>query len=154
MDKGQLETIFVWIFVALVAVLVFVYGIKMVKNITNLGEDVKTVKFFQDFEKKVNEFYYLDEGSQKTESFWVPSWVESVCFRGTSGSFNPKFDDTTKVFIDLNTGKNVFLVPITNPEIHMKNVELLNNDKNICVKAINGNVDITLINIGGKVNVK
>ena len=126
----------------------------MVKNITDLGEDVKTAKFFQDFEKKVNEFYYLDEGSQKTESFWIPSWAEYVCFRGTSGSFNTVFDDTTKVFIDLNTGKNVFLVPITNPEIHMKNVKLLENDKNICAKAINGNVDITLINSGGKVNVK
>ena len=154
MDKGQLETIFVWIFVALVAVLVFVYGIKMVKNITDLGEDVKTAKFFQDFEKKVNEFYYLDEGSQKTESFWVPGWVEYVCFRGASGNFNIKFDDTTKVFVGINTGKNVFFAPITNPEIHMKNVKLLENDRNICAKVDNGNVDITLINIGGKVNVK
>ena len=153
MDKGQLETIFVWIFVALVAVLVFVYGIKMVKNITDLGEDVKTTKFFQDFEKRVNEFYYLDEGSQKTESFWVPAWVEYVCFRG-SGDFNIQFDKTTQIFVDLNTGKNVFLVPITNPEIHMKKVELLNNDENICVKADSGNVDINLTNSGGRVNVK
>jgi len=153
MSKGQLQTIFIWIFVALVAVLVFVYGIKMVSNITNLGEDVKTAKFFQDFEKRVNEFYYLDDGSQKTESFWVPGWVEYVCFRG-SGDFNINFDDTTRIFIDLNTGKNVFLAPITNPEIHMKNVNLLENDKNICVKADNGNVGITLINSGGRVNVK
>lgn len=138
---------------ALVAVLVFVYGIKMVSNITNLGEDVKTAKFFQDFEKKVNEFYYLDDGSQKTESFWVPAWVEYVCFRGDSGNFI-QLDDTTKIFVDINTGKNVFFSPITNPEIHMKNVKLLNNDKNICVKADNGNVDITLMNVGGKVNVK
>ena len=153
MDKGQLQIIFIWIFVALVAVFVFIYGIKMVKNITDLGEDVRAAKFFQDFEKKVNEFYYLDEGSQKTESFLVPSWVEYVCFRGNSGSF-PKFDETTQIFIDSNIGKNVFLAPITNPEVHMKSVKLLDNDNSFCVEATGGNVDITLINSGGKVNVQ
>lgn len=154
MGKGQLQIIFIWIFVALVAIFVFIYGIKMVKNITDLGEDVRAAKFFQDFGKKVNEFYYLDEGSQKTESFWVPSWVEYVCFRGNSGSFSIPFDETTQIFIDTNNGKNVFLAPITNPEIHMKSVKLLENSNNFCIKADNGNVDITLINSGGKVNVQ
>ena len=153
MSKGQLQIIFIWIFVALVAVFVFIYGIKMVSNITNLGEDVRAAKFFQDFEKRVNEFYYLDEGSQKTESFLVPGWAEYVCFRG-DGDFNIKFDETTKVFIDLNTGKNVFLAPITNPEVHMKNVKLLENSNSFCLGADKGNVDITLINSGGKVNVQ
>jgi len=154
MKKGQMQMIFVWIFVAIVAVLIFLYGFKMIKNISDTGEDVKAVKFFQNFEKKVNEFYYLDEGSTGKETFWIPSKTKSLCFKKENDlDFGIDLDSTTKAFVR-NSDKNVFLNPIENPNIDFKNVDLLEVENSFCVINKGGNVEITFENIGGNVNVK
>lgn len=159
MKKGQTETIFIWIFIAVVAGLIFIFGFKMIKNITNTGEDVVVVKFFQNFEKKVNDFYYLDEGSQGRESFNLPSWVEKVCFRkgnDLSGGFGVTLDAKTRnlVMSDGFVDRNAFLVPIKDSGLHMKNVKFLENSQNNCIDVVNGNIEITFENVGGKVNVR
>ena len=152
MKKGQTQTIFIWIFIAIVAGLILIFGFKMIKNISETGEDVAVVNFFQKFEKRVNEFYYLDEGSQGSGEFSLPSWVEYVCVR-KSGNY-PFSDQKSLTLISSENfeERNVFLIPIKDSSLHMKRVKNLEGSDGGCFEVVNGRIKIVFINDGGKVN--
>jgi len=148
--------IFTWIFIAVVAGLIFFFGFKMIKNISDTGEDVRIVKFWQNFEKKSNEFYYLDSGSQGNETFYLPGRVQSVCLRKDSDGAN-KFSDvsdvkTKELLNNLNTF-NVFLNPIIDSNLDIKLVDNLNQDVSKCFNVNNGVLELGLVNEDGDVKV-
>ena len=151
--------IFTWIFIAAVAGMIFFFGFKMIKNISDTGEDVKVVKFFQNFEKNINEFYYLDSGSRGKETFYVPTSVEYICARkksSASGTFiGITFDDKTKELIDNSQNFNVFLSPIKDSNLDTKSVDNMNvNHQSKCVKVVNGVVEINFKNNEGNVEIE
>ncbi len=157
MKRGQTQTIFIWIFIAVVAGLIFIFGFKMIGNITSVGEDVKVVKFFQNFEKKVNEYYYLDDGSQGSEEFWLPGWVEYICVRGSEGFTDESmFDNKIKSLVndDGFQDRNVFFVPIKDSGMHMKEIDKLGNSNSVCMEVYGGSVKISFKNVNGVVNVE
>ena len=59
MRKGQIQPIFTWIFILIVAVSILFFGISVVKKSENLKDEVLLVDFFKSLDKKINNYYYL-----------------------------------------------------------------------------------------------
>ena len=55
--RGQTQEIFTWIFVIIVAVAILFFGIKLLKNTNELKDDVLIIKFFDDLDKKLKQYY-------------------------------------------------------------------------------------------------
>jgi hypothetical protein len=113
--KGQTQQIFVWIFVVVVAGLILFFGIRLLKQTSDLKDEVVVGKFFNDLDKKLEQYFFLDKGSNGRENFLLPNGVEWVCF--VDGNFpdwrNYGFVDAEdrKLIEDLSNFGNVFVGP-------------------------------------------
>jgi hypothetical protein len=68
---------------------------KVIKSSERLKDDVLVVKFFNDLDKKLSQYYYLDVGSNGQERFTMPGNVQYVCFKDGAGNWN--LDDISLV---------------------------------------------------------
>ena len=59
MKRGQTQEIFVWLFVLIVAGAILFFGIKLIKKSEGLKDEVLVVKFFNDLDKKLSQYYFL-----------------------------------------------------------------------------------------------
>ena len=80
MKKGQVQQIFTWMFILILAVSILFFGIKVIKQGQGLQEEVLLVDFFNKLDKRINDFYFLDFDSSGTEEFILPTGVREVCF--------------------------------------------------------------------------
>lgn len=89
--RGQLNQIFVFIFIAIVIALLFLFGSDMIKKVFNFGKDVETKKFVDDLEKQFELVKTYNIGSRVSlEDIQVPKQVEEICFY--EGKFSVQAD--------------------------------------------------------------
>jgi hypothetical protein len=117
MKRGQIKQIFVWLLTLVVAVAIIFYGMKVITSSERLKDDVLVVKFFNDLDKKLSQYYYLDIGSNGQERFTLPSNVQYVCFVNDRTNWNPSSIDLAGTFDEdlmLSLGNsNVFIGPMS-----------------------------------------
>ena len=147
MKRGQTQQIFVWIFVLVVAIAILFFGIKLIKKSEGLKDEVLVVRFFQNLDKKLSQYYFLDKGSSGSEKFLLPNDVKEVCFV-KSGSRNIE----NNYFNQLKDFSNVFIRPETLYQENRYNLTTVftpDNDDNFeCFNVVNGILTINLINEG------
>jgi len=156
MKKGQVQIIFTWIFILILAGAILVYGIKMVRDTQKLGEDVLVINFLKNFEKRVKTYYYLSIGSSGVEEFSLPNDVGCICFTkdGTMDfdSSNIQFkcgDDKENLLESLREYDNVFVFSDKSYSQNRMNVSFLYVEDNpTCVKVSGGLLRVRLENIG------
>ncbi|MBI2105661.1 hypothetical protein HYT56_02370 [Candidatus Woesearchaeota archaeon] len=152
LKRGQTQEIFTWIFVIIVAVAILFFGIKLLKNTNELKDGVLVVKFFNDLDKKLSQYYFLDKGSSGEEKFLLPSNVEWICFVNpdSADSYPPYIEE--KILINgLKGFSNVFIGPFGLYEENRFNAstKLYLTDP-VCKKISNGVLIINLENEGVK----
>ena len=147
MKKGQVEQIFIWIFVLILAVSILFFGIQTIKKGEKLKDEVLLVDFFKSLEKKINDYYYLDKGSIGTEEFILPSGVKEVCFIDNGFSDNTKFEGA--YMISLKEFSNVFVFPKEDfKENRFNAAHFIVEDNPQCFSASGGRLRIKLENKG------
>ena len=152
MKKGQIQPIFTWIFVLIVAVAVLFFGIKVVKQGENLKDEVLLVDFYKNLEKRINNYYYLDIDSSGREEFNLPNGVEKVCFINQPGAISSvDLNANDESYVNsLTEFSNVFVFP---NEFKQSRVNLTNfivpDPGNIeCASVIGGRLEIKFTNKG------
>ena len=156
LKRGQTQQIFVWLVVLVVAVSILFFGIKLIKKTENLKDDALVVKFFNDLDKKLSQYYYLDRGSSGEERFLLPNDVEEICF--INSNIDSESDFTNQMisnkdknyFFQLKEFSNVFIMPNTlynNNRFNLATKFLIDNNPE-CFNVINGNLNLNLINEG------
>ena len=150
--RGQTQEVFVWLFVLVVAASILFFGIKLIKKSEGLKDDVLAVKFFNDLDKKLKQYYFLDKGSSGQENFLLPGDVEEVCFINPKDLDDEDLDDVeeNKYFYQLKDFSNVFIMPNTLYQENRYNLTTIfaidNNPE--CFGLANGVLTINLINEG------
>jgi hypothetical protein len=155
MKKGQiLGQPIMYIFYAIVAVLILGFGIKMAVDLSLFGGDITMKSFKEDINKKANAVYSDSYGSVVSlADIKVPDKVHELCFLDSS-----EFDINLSVVKDnglklaLNSSyiimsdKNVFIKGET---LEMGKISVLDLDEAlICDDLSDGSVDIKFINDG------
>ena len=147
--RGQTQEVFVWLFVLVVAASILFFGIKLIKKSEGLKDDVLAVKFFNDLDKKLKQYYFLDKGSSGQENFLLPGDVEEVCFIKNDLVNKPE-DEKINYFYQLKDFSNVFILPNTLYQENRYNLTTIfsidNNPE--CFGLANGVLTINLINEG------
>ena len=155
MKKGQVQIIFTWIFILILAGAILVYGIKVVRDTQKLGEDVLVINFLKNFEKRVKTYYYLSKDSSGVEEFSLPNDVGCVCFTG-DGDLNSNdevgCDNIDYTFLGkLTPYDNVFVFSSKDYQQNRINVDFLyveNEFNPTCIKLSGGLLRVKLENIG------
>lgn len=144
MKRGQVQQIFIWIFVLILATSILFFGIKTVKKGEELKDEVLLVDFFKSLENKINNYYYLDVGSSGVEEFVLPSGVTNVCFIDEdSSTANEEYINSLKEF------SNVFIRPETDFKENRAKIDNFFVDIDIlCLPVAGGRLSIRLENKG------
>jgi len=158
MKRGQTQEIFVWLFVLIVAGAILFFGIKLIKKSEGLKDEVLVVKFFNDLDKKLSQYYFLDKGSSGEEKFLLPGDVKKVCFVNETGSFvkgNIPGNDG-EIIDNLKEFGDAFILPFNAYNENRFNISTkITIDENPkCLDVINGVLIANLENLGVKQGVQ
>ena len=156
MKKGQVQVIFTWIFVLILAISILFLGVKLIKQSNELKDEVVLVDFFKNLERKIDNYYYLDKDSSGIEEFILPEGVTKVCFinlgnfNGASGIPDEKYMNDFKIY------SNVFIFPKEEFKENRAKIVLNENDATLffvantipCPTVTGGRLRIKLTNDG------
>lgn len=143
--RGQMDQIFVYIFLVVVAGLILIFGYRGIQQVIHTGEDVEFVKFLTEFRKETDKYYYLAEGSMKKVSLRVGFGIKEVCFVGEDRDFDYE-DEEVNALMKTLKDKNMFFVMKKGKEkIGAQKIEHLKPAGNLlCIKPLLGNLNFKL----------
>jgi hypothetical protein len=159
MKRGQiLGQPIMYIFYAIVAVLILGFGIKMAVDLSIFGGDITMKAFKEDINKKANAVYSDSYGSVVSlADIKVPSSVSEICFLDSS-----EFDIDLSIVQDdglkqvLNSSYNVMSdknIFIKGETLELGKISVLDLDETlICDDLTDGSVDINFISEGQTIN--
>ena len=79
--RGQIEQIFIFVFIAVVIALLFLFGSDAIVKVFSLGKDVETEKFIQDLKQQIELVHTYNIGSKVSlENIKIPDQVREICF--------------------------------------------------------------------------
>ncbi|MBN2420801.1 hypothetical protein JXB27_00820 [Candidatus Woesearchaeota archaeon] len=82
MKKAEITSqIFIYIMVLIVGGGILLFGYKAIAHFTSTADETMMIKFTNDFK---NDIKTLSYGQQKSETYYVPSFVKQICFKGRS----------------------------------------------------------------------
>ncbi len=156
MKRGQTQQIFVWILVLVVAVSILFFGIKLIKKSEGLKDEALIVRFFDNLDKKLSQYYYLDKGSSGEEKFLLPNDVKEVCFINSDISVLAEFtntqvdEDKKDYFFQLKDFSDVFILPNNLYQGNRYNLTMVftSIDNPKCLNVANGILTVNLENKG------
>ena len=156
MKRGQTQQIFVWLVVLVVAVSILFFGIKLIKKAEGLKDEVLIIDFFNDLDKKLSQYYYLDKGSSGEERFLLPNDVKKVCFTNPDTLRDNPRDREVHYFFQLKDFSNVFIMPNALYENNRFKLEtkFKINSNPFCKTAVGGSLSLELENLGVSDGVK
>jgi len=154
--RGVFELSFSYIFIVIVIVLILVFGFKAIGNIMKVGDQVEVADFLSNLNSKINEYYYLDEGSTQKFEFFVPKNFVNICFRGV----NPNWDlsgvtsDNHVYFSDPEDNLIVFDKDNSYIDSYKLNREIVTIGSNPLCIQVEGKLKIRLANDGTRATVE
>lgn len=148
MKRGQTQQIFVWIFVLVVAAAILFFGIKLIKKSESLKDEVLVVRFFQNLDKKLSQYYFLDKGSNGEERFLLPNEVREVCFVKSEMITSSE----NNYFYQLREFSDVFIKPESLYSENRYNLTtkftFTANSTFKCLNVVNGVLNVEFMNQG------
>ena len=155
---------FIYIFIIFVAVLVIIFGIKIVIDLIGFSEYVETSILVDKIQSEVDSCFDLDIGSTCFfDKSVVNNNIKELCFINIDEDVNLNVidDEVTKVMINnsvyYNEGYNLFLVPNRGKKLEERRykIENVKMDENpLCEDLNDGKVNILLYNDGSLVKLR
>lgn len=162
MKKGQLlSQPFMYVFYALVAVAILFFGVRMLIDFINLGDEVAVKDFLVKFDGKVQDVYSDNFGSViSVNSLNVPNGIQEICIINFANS--PDLSDVSnsdfRDYLNLqeaSTRENLIVfgenIEGTVQRRYVDNLDPINNPT--CSLVDNGKVNLRLSNRGNYVDV-
>ena len=155
MKRGQIQIIFTWIFILVLAGAILVYGVKFIRSTQELGEDVIISNFFQNLNDKIQLYYSLDIDTTSIEKFKLTNKIKYVCFtKDESFSGVPGLSQKNKDYMNsLKQYDNVFVIPPIGRENRINISRLDLEDNLICIDVVGGILNLRLTTTVGGVSV-
>jgi len=156
MKKGQLMSQpIIYLFYALVAAMILIFGIKVIVGIKDNSERVEFESFFNDLKSEVNKVYQDSYGSRLSlDKLTVPKKIDEICFVGEKELDKVRDEDLRELIRLDNDGNNVFFAGIKLDWGPRRKIDLLDIDGTICEDTRDRKINLVLENVGMKVEVK
>jgi hypothetical protein len=157
MKKGQLMgQPILYVFYAIVAILILIFGINQAIKLKDRGEDLTEVTFFKDINDKFNSVYSDSYGSVVSLSgLKIPNGMMEICFidfsmvRDLSEINIAKLKDVIGNAFDSNANKDGYFVKRNDDWGSFEIERDFVLDKSVlCDSLIDGKLDIKLVNEG------
>lgn len=113
MKRGNLlAQPFVYILVLVTMALVIFFGVKSVRDVVTVSEDVQLGDFVIQLRNDVSLMSKFDVGSYKIFRYTVPTKVTRICFLNTETEFNAEgMDEFVAAVMEQSVNDNVFIEP-------------------------------------------
>jgi hypothetical protein len=157
MKKGQLMgQPFIYMFYAIVGILILFFGIRVVVNLQDTGESVEYELFVSKIRENVEKVYHDSYGSTiSLEKIDVPSFITEVCFVGdyqVDRIQNTKLKEV--IAISDSSDYNVYFADVDPSKWERNFVEGIVIEGTICDITRDGKLNIILENIGTIVKIR
>lgn len=156
MKKGQIKNIFNYILVIIVAGFILYFGFTQIARLTssvNQGELISFVNTLENNLEAQRASASNRAGSIKEEVFFLPAGVESVCFvdetKGYNTLVNPELNNMMEIYEDYN----VYFNPDDIIPVGIEHLEIEEGNNPLCVKPIDGKLNLKLTSRKGKTEV-
>jgi len=161
--KAQLSQVFIYIFAAILAVSIMIYGYRTIRGFGQRTEQISLVRFKTDLESEIRTMA-SDYGSVKKVELSLPSQYQKVCFVDlskpigviensricrTGPDYNPLGCDAWK-----DKTQNIFLVPWTDFVIKTDKIEIAEQDGALCFRTVNNKITLRLEGLGDRTLIK
>ncbi len=155
--EGQLMSQpFIYIFYAVVTVLILFFGIRIIINLQDTGEEVEYRTFVNKMQENVERVYHDSYGSTiSLEKISVPAFISEVCF-ASEYQEDKVTSNKLKEVIQISdlTDYNVYFADMDPNEWERNYIEGLVVEGTVCDMTNDGKVDLVLENIGTAVKVR
>ena len=160
MKKGQLfGQSFVYIFYALVIVLVMFFGVKWISDLNDLGNEVEYNQFLSEFESKLSTVSSDNYGSTVfVNDIRVPAGVDEICILDSNvvQNFNVVSDSILAEYMNITYSQgselNVFFA---GDKVDAFTLDAFGLESSpLCDPTIDGIIDMKLLNNGSNVIVR
>ncbi len=146
MKKGEVQQVFIYLMVIVVAGAVLLLGYSAVNSIIVKGCDVEKSGFLSQLKR---DFTRNERpGSSSLVEIMVPCSYDQVCFVDSGASVSDARDQVIQDNIQAGTGINIFLVERGFTEPFASIADLTVTDKVLCVNASAGHFRFWLTGIG------
>ncbi|MBW2977586.1 hypothetical protein KY331_01955 [Candidatus Woesearchaeota archaeon] len=162
--KAQLGQVFIYIFAAVLAVSIMLYGYRTIRGFGQRTEQIGLVRFKTDLESEIRTIA-SDYGSVKKVELPLPSKYTKVCFvdfskpigvvenskvcKPGNPDFNPIGCDAWK-----DQTQNIFLVPWTDFVIKTGEIDITEPDGALCVPTLNNRITLRLEGLGDRTQIE
>lgn len=160
MKKGQIMgQPLVYVFIAIVAVLILFFGIRMVVQLVDFEGDVTSKVFYGDVKGKFDSVYTDSMGSVVfLDDVTVPNGLSEICFMDRSYGIidlssisNTKTREVLEIYSDPDLGENFFI--FFGSEYDAYTIEkLIVEEGLVCDSLLDSKIDIKFVNEGQRVN--
>ncbi|MDD5253778.1 MAG: M64 family metallopeptidase [Candidatus Nanoarchaeia archaeon] len=108
MKRGQISQVFIYLFALLIIVFVLIFGFSLFSKSKQYGESVDIQNFVSTLSSKIESLNQLEEGSEQTFLYLLPSTIDKICFADSS-----ELDKTVDSELNLiySKEKNLYLFP-------------------------------------------
>ena len=147
---------FIYIFYAVVTVLILFFGIRIIINLQDTGEEVEYRTFVNKMQENVERVYHDSYGSTiSLEKISVPAFISEVCF-ASEYQEDKVTSNKLKEVIQISdlTDYNVYFADMDPNEWERNYIEGLVVEGTVCDMTNDGKVDLVLENIGTAVKVR
>jgi hypothetical protein len=158
MKRGQIMgQPFIYLFYAVVAILVLFLGIKWIISLGEHSEDVEYAVFMKNLKSEIERVSKYNYGSViNLKELKIPMGVEEVCFvsRGVvNQNLDSVTDDVLRGYINATTGedKNVFFAGERIEAFYVERINMTSSP--ICDSTLDGEINIKIRNVGYNVSV-
>jgi len=147
---------FIYMFYAIVGILILFFGIRVVVNLQDTGESVEYELFVSKIRENVEKVYHDSYGSTiSLEKIDVPSFITEVCFVGdyqVDRIQNTKLKEV--IAISDSSDYNVYFADVDPSKWERNFVEGIVIEGTICDITRDGKLNIILENIGTIVKIR
>ena len=154
--KAISEQVFIYIFVMFVIVAILIFGIKMIKDTTNLGKSVDIAVFQKDFDNAIQTLYTYSEGSsQKLIIKNIPKGIKAICVIDQKISRNTIPYEELNDYLEGNSNPTKNLFFISKDFLEPKSIKYLTADPNpFCKQIEKSTLEVTLVHTGNTITIK
>ncbi len=143
---------FIYILVLIFMVLILFWVNSQFREVGDKTEKQEVRNFATSLDNMLLKQTYKYEGV-KEESFALPLDLELVCFIDKDKGFDEYVNTELSSYMDFYPSYNVFFFPIDKYDpATIENIEL--EESPLCVKTINGRIDLSLVGKGDKTQIK
>ncbi|MDD5177956.1 MAG: hypothetical protein PHT54_01580 [Candidatus Nanoarchaeia archaeon] len=150
MKKGVISQSFIYIFAAIIMILILILGFSIFSKSKKYAEDVDIQSFVQTLNSKITKINGLEEGSESVFSYALPSSINKICF-----ATNAKSSDADLISV-YNPEKNLYMFPgnaYSLNEIYLENpICVSGNNLNLKLLKLKQGVTITSEQVSQKCN--